>query len=166
MKHARLFAVFTVAALALALRPGAGAAQVHYGAHLSWADSYPPGGGGTFGLGARVGYDLGVLPVSVWGHGDYYFPEDVQGTDTGYLTAGLDAHYSPIDLGPTAPYILAGGMLRRTSANDVSTTSYGYVAGLGVEVEIFLTSSLQIRREFFDDLDGGSQWTVRLGVVF
>lgn len=171
MKHVRTL-VAAAAILAVgALAPQEAEAQFKFGAHAAYAD----GGDnllpeGTFGLGARIGIDPPLIPFSFWAHGDYYFPDDIEtgaGTvDTGYQTFGADAHFSPLPFPMVTPYLSGGVLVRRFSAEDNSNTETGFAAGLGADIGVLVSGTVQIRREFFGDEAGGGQWVVRAGITF
>lgn len=175
MKHARLL-VAAAAILAVgALAPQKAEAQLKFGAHAAYADQVNDG---AFGLGARVGIDPPLLPFSFWAHGDYYFVDDVTGTNTdasqGYQTFGADAHFSPLPFPLITPYLSGGVLVRRSTLDgtilgetiDDSSTNTGFAIGLGADVGFLVSGTVQIRREFFSDENGGDQWVVRAGITF
>jgi hypothetical protein len=151
--------------------PGIAEAQyVRFGAHLPLATSL--GGGddltdSSFGLGARIGLEAPLFPLSFWGSVDYMFPG---GEDTSYQNFALDANFAlPIPL--LEPYVTGGYQARRFDDGEVSDIYHGWTLGGGIRVSFIVNAFLEARREFYGDDDPAlvgddDQWLVRLGLVF
>jgi opacity protein-like surface antigen len=179
MKHARLFVAALALVVAGAALPQAAEAQLKFGVHAAYAD----GGDAvlpdaSFGLGARVGIDPPLIPFSFWAHGDYYFVDDTQeGSETfsnGYQTVGLDAHFSPLPFPMVTPYLSGGVLLRRASVDNgtvsASDTDTGFAVGLGADIGVIVSGTVQVRYEIFGDAEGTdislNQLVVRAGITF
>lgn len=164
MHRLRTLAVAAAAVFALVAAPQDAQAQVpvKFGVHVANATDVADG---TWGLGARVGIDPPVMPLSFFGTVDYFFPDCGDG-DCGYQNFAVDANFTPLPFPMVDVYLTGGLLLRRLSIEDASETFTGFSLGAGVAFNFVASAYLEARNEFFSDEDGGNQILIRLGLLF
>lgn len=166
----RRLLVGVVAAGFLALGASPAAAQVRFGANLSWGDDT------DLGLGARLNFGLGEMarnqPIEGLITFDYFFPDESSpGLDFTYWTITGNAIYRFVPRSASvAPYAGGGVMLARSSVDSPSPgvggsdTSVGLhaVGGLRFKTQGTLLPFVEARFELKD----GSQFVLSGGVFF
>lgn len=166
----RLYALAAAAFLALTLAPAQAQAQIKFGAHVAQAQDLPQaeivgGKDGSYGLGARIGFDPPMIPLSFYGTVDYFFP-DCGDFDCGYQNLAVDANFSPLPFPVLDIYASGGLLIRRTSVEGEDQSATGYSLGGGVALNFIASAYLEVRRELFSEDDGGNQTLIRLGILF
>jgi hypothetical protein len=142
-----VFAIGAVLAFSVLANPVD--AQLKFGVHgamvsgLDDAIDNALGLNGTFGLGGRLGVELPLLPIGVYGMGTYFFPSG----DVNYYTASLMGKLG-LPLPIVSPYLLGGYQRRSTSIGGISDSANGAFIGLGVQLtKIFLEGSVEFNEE-------------------
>jgi hypothetical protein len=170
MRLPRLATLTLAVAAGVLLAPDAGEAQMlRFGVHVPFATGL--GGGddlteASFGIGARVGLEAPLFPLSFWGTADYMFPG---GEGASYQNFALDANFAlPIPL--LEPYVTGGYQGRRFDDGSSSDFYNGWTVGGGIRFSFIVNAFLEARREFYGDdrelVGDDDQWLIRLGIIF
>jgi hypothetical protein len=150
------------ALVVLAVAPGRSDAQLIAGVHLAQAnDAFA----GSFGLGARAGVDVPILPVQVVGVGEYFFPDCGAG-DCGLKGASLEANVA-LPLPILAPYVSLGWAWRELDpvTEDPSVNDSGPTVGLGTRLGLgSLAPFFEARYEFVEAPE--EQFLLRFGLQY
>ena len=121
---------------------------------------------GTFGLGGRVAFQPPLLPIGVVGQGVYYFP-DCGGGDCSYMTYSLAAQLR-LPLPVINPYAIGGWQWRR-AGNGTTVTENGFMAGVGVQLNLAVAVFLEASMEFNDapstTVDADNSIVIKGGVM-
>lgn len=159
----RILPLLLASALALTIIPTPAESQLRWGIHVAHAGK---SFGGTTGLGARVGFDLPVIPLGFYASAESFFPS-CPGEDTCRLRgATLDAHYRfPFPV--IQPYATAGMAYRHFLPGDGSASEdvTGVVAGVGTTVSAGVVRGFAEARYEFAQVPS-SQVMLRFGVLF
>jgi len=142
-----------VAALAVLAVPAR--AQLSFGVHGAvitsvddvQAGSEEVGLSGTFGLGGRVVVSPPVMPISLVGATEYYFPSCPTGFECSLWTASAGVNLG-LPLPIVRPYV--HGALQFRGDDDDSNEETAWVAGLGVELNLAVSIFLEGLFEFVD----------------
>ena len=115
MHRIRTLFVAALAILALVAVPSDAQAQLRFGAHVAYGagtDSFSEANAddGTFGLGARLGFDVPAFPLTVLGTVDYFFV-DCGDTDCGYQNFAVDANWALLPLEILQLYVTGGVLM-------------------------------------------------------
>jgi hypothetical protein len=163
----KLVAGLMVAGLA-ALAAAPAAAQVRFGANLSWGDDT------DLGLGARLNFGLGDMsrnqPVEGLVTFDYFFPDAPAGTDVSYWSISGNAIYRFTTRSASVFPYAGGGLL-------IARGSVGFSPGLSgsdTDIGLSLVGGLRFRTagtllpfvEGRFELADGSQFVLSGGVYF
>ncbi|MEJ2539566.1 MAG: outer membrane beta-barrel protein [Gemmatimonadota bacterium] len=170
MRLVRRAALPLLAATALFIAPGTAQAQIFgFGVHVPIATDL--GGGdnlkdSSFGIGGRIGAEIPLFPLSIWGVADYMFPD---GDGTSYQNFGVDINLRlPIPL--LQPYATGGYQARRFDDGEVSDIYNGFTLGGGVRFSFIVNAFLEARHEFYGDdevrVGDDNQWLIRVGLTF
>ena len=172
MTRIRTFALALAVAFGLAAVPQAAEAQFSWGVHVANATELEVGGeSGNFGLGAKLGINPPLLPLSFYASGDYFFV-DCGDADCGYQNFGVDANWNFLPLPMFDVYATGGVVFRRLSLDgdfggiplDESEIYTGFQIGAGASFNFVASAYLEGRYEIFSDEDGGNQVVIRLGI--
>jgi opacity protein-like surface antigen len=144
------------------LTPQAAQGQFIIGAHAAWS-GYAEG---SPGAGARLGWDLPVLPIDFVGVAEFFSPNcPANTTGCSFWGATLDANLRlPIPM--IRPYLTGGlsyrsGKLREDAESESSS---GVNIGVGLDVRIVVRIFADYRYEFLtNDLEGP---VARAGLIF
>lgn len=164
----RLLASLAVAGFA-AMAAAPAAAQVRFGANLSWGDDT------DLGLGARLNFGLGDMaknqPIEGLLTFDYFFPDSPPGVDLTYWSVSANGIYRFTTRGASVAPYAGGGLLLARSSTDLgspglsgSSTDLGLnlVGGLRFKTAGTLLPFVEARFEIAD----GSQFVLSGGVFF
>lgn len=130
---------------ALATVVGSADAQMRIGGHVAKVVSLDElaSPGGDFGVGGRVGVELPLLPIGVYGSATHYFPETSYWTGSVFGKVGL-----PIPL--VSPYGILGVQRKMSQILEEGghPRTAGFFVGLGLEVaSLFFEGSLEFSKD-------------------
>jgi hypothetical protein len=147
-----LLTLSLAAALVVAAQPAE--AQFKYGLQgaLMTGIDEATGLDGTVGIGPRLAFQPPLLPIGVVGQGVYYFPEG----EGSYMTYSLAAQLR-LPLPMVNPYAIGGYQWRRSSGGGESNTESGFMAGVGVQLNLGVSLFLEGTVEIGDDIPGAPE---------